>query len=138
MGHADLAVAASKLMKPSCRFPDKLLHESQIDSALELARKYENRQIEVMFYIAPVPQCENANLLTAVPYSKLTAAPPKEIDAHYFDDDGYYIHLDRSGVPQATKLFLTAVLSALGPNRLNSVPMAASVSAPSPAARPTP
>ena len=115
MGHADLVVGSSKLMKPSCRFPDKLLPKFQIDSALELARKYSTRETEVMFYMAPIPRCENVARLVDASYGELTAVPPKVMDPIYYDDDGYFIHLDHRGVSQATEGLLKALVSDLRP-----------------------
>ena len=137
MGHADLDIAVTKLMKPTCRFPDKLLRQSQVDSALRLSKKYGNADTAVMFYMAPVPHCENVNLLAAVPYSELTAAPPKQLEPDLYDDDGYFIHLDHRGVTAATDGLLTAMLAALGPDRVNSAPTAANVAERTQAARPS-
>jgi hypothetical protein len=135
MGHADLVLATSKLLKPSCRFPEKLLHQSQVDSALDLAKKYGDRATAVMFYIAPVPHCENAELLKAGPYSELSAAPPQEMEPNLYDDDGYFIHLDHRGVPPATNQLVTAVQAALRPDHINPFPTSANQWEPNQAVR---
>ena len=130
-GHTDLVVPPSKLMKSSCRFPDKLLHESRVDSALELGRKYSTADTKVMFFMAPVPKCENADKLPSDPYTRLAAKPPTIMDPGYYDDDGYFIHVDRHGVPSVTTQLLSAIRSALRTDPLSSDPRAAGVSEPS-------
>lgn len=113
-GHATRAVPDLKHLHAPCELPAELLRDTQADSAKALGDKYRAQGIPVMFYMAPVPACDNDGILAALPYAKVGAAPPKQIDPADYENDGYYAHLDGHAVPEATANLVAAIRSVLG------------------------
>ena len=114
MGHADLDLPSSKIMKAPCELKVRVPREAPFDSVEALAKRYGTEKTKVLVYMAPIPSCANAQILATLPYSTLPAAPPKEMDPSNYDDDGYFTHLDRHGVPEATNSLIAAVRSQVG------------------------
>ena len=114
MGHADLDLPSWKIMKSPCEIKVRVLREAPFDSVEALAKRYSTQKTKVLVYMAPIPACANAQILATLPYSTLPAAPPREMDPSNYDDDGYFTHLDRHGVPEATDNLIAAVSSQIG------------------------
>ncbi len=122
MGHVSTAPTVP-VFGGSCRLPAELVREVGFDSAQALAAKYKSPETKIVFFIAPVPSCGNAAELTSRSYAILGAAPPKEMAAHVYKDDSFFIHLDPSAVPEATESLTAALRTAL-----NDIPHAAGLS----------
>lgn len=114
MGHADLDLPSWKIMKSPCEIKVRVLREAPFDSVEALAKRYSTQKTKVLVYMAPIPACANAQILATLPYSTLPTAPPREMDPSNYDDDGYFTHLDRHGVPEATDNLIAAVSSQIG------------------------
>ena len=114
MGHADLDLPSWKIMKSPCELKVRVPREAPFVSVEALAKRYGTQKTKVLVYMAPIPACTNDQILATLPYSTLPAAPPKEMDPSNYDDDGYFTHLDRHGVHEATDNLIEAVSAQTG------------------------
>jgi hypothetical protein len=110
MGHADPLSRRPPLGAP-CVFPKDLLVEHPDTTARELIRTYQTPQTQVLFYVAPMPACDNVNILTSRHYDDLAAAPARQLPVAAFKMDFAYAHLLAAAVPEATLNLTIAVRS---------------------------
>lgn len=112
MGHLD-AASRGQHLDSSCVISSKFIDRVDTESVQTLASRYRSAQTAVLVFIAPVPGCSNASLVTSRSYAAISAAPPKEMQASSFWDDTFYTHLDPNAVSQATVDLVEAVRLAL-------------------------
>ena len=96
-----------------CLIPDYLLRDVPFDSVQMLQGKYSSPQTRVLVYIPPLPACQNVGSLVGRSYRALSAMPPNLMAPCFFLDDKRFVHLDKSGVAEATTYLTNAVRSAL-------------------------
>jgi hypothetical protein len=122
MGHASLDLPQSKILKRPCELRVSVMQNAPFESGEALERRYSTDKTKVLFFMAPIPSCVNDGTLATLPYSTLHAAPPKEMDPSFYDDDGYFSHLDGRGVPEATNSLIAAVRSSLAIVMSSAIP----------------
>lgn len=109
MGHVPLNFPPEKLLRAQCHIPETLLSETQADAVIALRDKYENDGMPIMVFIAPIPACDNADDPIQISYTEISADHPMRMDPTQYEDDGYYCHLNSTGVPAATANLATAI-----------------------------
>ncbi|HEY0758915.1 MAG TPA: hypothetical protein VGD59_06635 [Acidisarcina sp.] len=108
LGHADYPEGTVP-MKGTCTIPAHYLWDEGDSTVSRLINKFTNSQTQVILYLSPVPDCTNASALSRAAYAQLGAAPPATLPVTMFVSDEGYAHLEPSGVPAATQLFIDAV-----------------------------
>ncbi len=76
-----------------CRLPALMTTPGKQTTVESLIRVYTTPATQVMVYLAPVPGCQNAILLSSRSYSSLNAAPPLVLPARDFLGDPNFAHL---------------------------------------------
>ena len=114
LGHADPLSRRPPLNAP-CLFPKDLLVEHPDTTAKELIQTYRSTQTDVLFYLAPMPACDNVSVLTSRMYPQLMADPPRELPVNSYKHDFAYAHLLSSAVQEATHQLTEVVRSRLHP-----------------------
>lgn len=95
----------------SCKLPKKMIQDEAFDSARSFLDRYTTPSTKVLVYNAPIPACSNASILENRSYAAVQAAPPKLISPADYKADEYYIHLEPTGVDQATAYLRDAIAS---------------------------
>ncbi len=105
LGHVDYAEPYPPL--PSgCAYPPDLLSSSADASVKALIRRYTTSQTEVLVYLAPMPDCQGASVIsTRQPLSLLRVAPPAVLPAANFAADGLYAHPLPGAVFATSRIF---------------------------------
>jgi hypothetical protein len=105
-GHIDNADPTT--MSPACRFPQYLIDMVRFSWVHDLGERYRSPETKVLFYVAPVPACENVSEILRRPYDQLPASPPKAVPANFFVNDIRFIHPRTIAVPQLTEYLTEA------------------------------
>jgi hypothetical protein len=100
--------ALSPLPMP-CEFWAALTHDLRFDSVKALGAKYENAETKILYFVAPIPTCGNADAVAAQPYNLLPAAPPRELPLSVFSGSVMYLHPKPEAVPAVTEQLVDAV-----------------------------
>jgi hypothetical protein len=119
MGHMDTQVSRTHLTRP-CMIPQRFVDPSGIASVEELAARYRSPARRILIFLAPIPACGNASELIGRTYDRVPAAPPREMSPELYLADPYYIHLDPSAVPAASKALAEAIRDDLASDSLRS------------------
>ena len=114
-GHVDI-VSPSILQAP-CRFPQYLIDNVRFSWMHDLGERYRSPETQVLYYVAPVPACENVSELLARPYEQLPASPPKAVPLDFFINDVRFIHPRAFAVPELTQNLIDAVRPVLSSPR---------------------
>jgi len=107
-GHADY-IGATLRYNSLCTIPPRLIGRIKYDWVRGLAEKYSTPETKVMVYLAPIPACRNAQAVVDRTQKVTELQPSKIMPANLFMDDKYYVHLDASGVREATEQLIEAV-----------------------------
>ena len=97
----------------TCKLPPDVLDQNGQLSVRSLISKYKSPKTKVLVFMAPIPDCKHASDVAGRQYSGVSAAAPRVMPATLFRDDGFYIHLDASAVPEATAALTASVQQAL-------------------------
>jgi hypothetical protein len=108
LGHMDYKEPFPPLREP-CSIPAEYMNRSADDSVQDLVRRYKQLGLDVMGYLAPVPQCRNSAALQQKSFARLAALPPGTLPAMDFAADDYYAHIEPVAVPASSALFAEAV-----------------------------
>jgi hypothetical protein len=109
-GHYDPLYMVPPFDKP-CELPEAMVKRVDFDSTKSFVARYSTPATKVMVYNAPIPGCSNSLILQNRSYDAVGAAPPRTIDPKKFKEDEYYVHLEPTGVDQATGYLRDAILS---------------------------
>jgi hypothetical protein len=109
-GHYDPLYMVPPFDKP-CTLPKAMIKNVEFDSAKSFVARYSTSATKVLVYNAPIPNCRNASILENRSYTAVDAAPPRTITPAHFKADEYYVHLEPTGVDQATGYLRDAILS---------------------------
>lgn len=112
MGHLDAQSFRAHVEDP-CTILPELVGRTGFNSAQILARRYATSQTKILIFVAPIPACTNASQVLNRSWSALPGAPPNLMKPSFFMQDGYYTHLDPSGVPEASHALAQAIESTL-------------------------
>lgn len=114
LGHADYNDASYPPLKPDCKIPQTYATQTGTVSTEELVRRYSTAQTRVLVYLAPVPQCLNAEKIAPGGYPNLYAQAPALLPAPTFAGDVDYAHILPAYVPSSTALFANWLAPKLG------------------------
>jgi len=81
----------------------------KFNSVEALGAKYRTAQTKILYYLAPIPDCQNASAVVDRSYSALPAAPPRELPRAIFSGSTLYLHPKPSSVPVVTEQLVEAV-----------------------------
>jgi hypothetical protein len=112
-GHVDSPEPS--IMTVPCHFPQYLIDHVRFNWVHDLGGRYRSPQTQVLFYVAPVPACDNVSEVLARPYGELPAAPPKTVPPVFFMKDVRVIHPRPVAVPELTRNLTDAVRPILAP-----------------------
>ena len=107
-GHYDPLYMVPPFVGP-CKLPKKMIEDESFDSAKSFIARYTTPSTRIMVYNAPIPNCSNAAILEKRSYAEVGAAPPKQMSPSDYKADEYFIHLEPSGVNQATAYLRDAI-----------------------------
>lgn len=121
LGHADPLTRRPPLQGP-CTFPPDLTTEKPAATALALIQTYRTARTDLLFYLAPMPACDNVSEFTKRRYPALAAEPPQVLPVSWYKMDFAYAHLLPSAVPSATASLTQAIQKRLAANTLPAAP----------------
>jgi hypothetical protein len=105
------------IMRAPCQFPQYLIDNVRFAWVHDLGERYRTAGIQVLFYVAPVPACENVAAVIGRPYDQLPASPPKRIAPEFFMNDVRFVHPRSFAVPELTRNLIDAVRPVLASSR---------------------
>jgi hypothetical protein len=111
-GHYDALYMFQPIAGP-CTLPESKTKEIPMDSAKEFLAEYNRGPSRAVVYLAPLPDCENSDLLTKRSFAEIGAPPPKVLAANDFLADPFYAHIQPDGVAASTNLLADFVADAL-------------------------
>ena len=103
-GHIEYANPIGPLTPP-CHIPDSYLQQQNDDSVQTLVHRYATPDTRVVVYLAPVPDCDNADVLLNRSFADLGATPPSILPPQSFAADGLYAHILPGSVAGSSHLF---------------------------------
>jgi len=106
-GHVDNI--ESTMLRAPCWFPRFLIDNVRFSWVHDLGERYRSPETQVLFYVAPVPACENVSQVLERPYDQLPARPPKPLPPEFFISDVRFIHPRPPAVSQITRDLVDAV-----------------------------
>lgn len=109
LGHAPYAEPVGPL-PDLCRIPASYLRMDSDRSVEDLRKRYQGAGLQVMVYLAPIPNCTNSGAVVSRSFAQLSAAPPLRLPPPYFAADPYYAHVLPPMVPENSRAF-AAVLA---------------------------
>lgn len=115
--HGHIENTDPSVLASPCTFPPLLLDNIRFDWVKHLGARYATDRTQVLFFVAPVPQCSNVAELLKFRYSELPAAPPVQLSPETFVRDIRYIHPHPDAVPKLTQNLLEAIRPALSSSR---------------------
>jgi hypothetical protein len=90
-GHASMPTIFGPMTK-GCRFPDEYLEATKTTSAEQLVKKFGTPATKIMLYLAPLPDCENLNVVQKMSHGALQVDPSIVLPPNTFANDSYSIH----------------------------------------------
>lgn len=108
LGHAPFDEPYGTL-QDLCRIPAPYLKQYGADSVQELRSRYQAQGMDVMVYLAPVPNCTNSGTLHDRSFAAASASPPALLPPTDFAGDAYYAHILPAQVPVASQIFAKAL-----------------------------
>ena len=108
LGHRDYTEPWATL-DSSCIIPNRYIDQSTSTSVQLLMRKYQQQNFTVAVYLAPVPSCTNAHVVTDRMFSDVRAAHPIGLPASSFANDGFYGHVRPPSVAMVSHLFAQSI-----------------------------
>jgi hypothetical protein len=112
LGHADDPDSYPPIPN-SCTLPPKLVNVGSDATVQALVRRYSTAVTKVIVYLAPIPDCRNANAIAHRSFASLDAAAPASLPPGDFLKDLNYAHIRPPFVPTSSKMFADALRSRL-------------------------
>ena len=100
-------------LRASCKITPDLLESNDAASVRSLQQKYA-REMPVLVYLAPLPNCRGASTVEHRSYAALDAAPPAILPAQEIVGDKWFAHIEPPFVPSASRLLANAIAKRLG------------------------
>jgi hypothetical protein len=101
------------LLTGPCTLPSSKLDKIPMDSAREFLAEYNTPRTRAVVYLAPLPDCTNADVVTQRSYAAIGTVPPKVLPASDFLHDPFYAHVQPGGVADSTRVFTAFLRIAL-------------------------
>jgi hypothetical protein len=114
LGHMDYTLPYPVLTQP-CRIPARYLSRVKDDSVRQLVQQYQTLNIPVVVYLAPIPDCAGAAIVTHQSHAGLPATSPAIEPASWFASDTYLAHIRPEHVKENSHFFAEALRSWTGP-----------------------
>ena len=114
-GHEDAPDMPS--LSPACEIPSSYIAKIRFGWVREMGGENRMPETRILYFVAPIPACENARSVVDRASSVLPAAPPKEMPASLFLEDPFYSHMLAAAVPQATESLIDTVRPLLAVSR---------------------
>ena len=115
LGHIDNTDPS--ILKAPCLFPQYLVDNVRFSWVHDLGARYRSPETKILFYVAPVPACENVSAVVERPYDQLPASRPRQVPPEFFMNDVRFIHPRATAVPELTNNLIEAVRPVLAPGR---------------------
>ncbi len=112
LGHAPYLEPFGPL-EDLCRLPATYLNQTSSRTVEDLQRTYRANGMQVMVYLAPIPNCNNSGALRQRGVPALGAEPPRLLPPTEFAADRYYAHIRPPRVPVASAIFADALRARL-------------------------
>lgn len=124
LGHAPYAEPVGPLTD-LCRIPSTYLKMTSSRSVEALRARYQEAGLQVMVYIAPIPNCTDSGAVHNRSFAALGAAPPLLLPPPLFAADPYYAHIMPPSVAENSRLFAAVLaqrLKQVAPQLLGASP----------------
>jgi hypothetical protein len=91
----------------NCEIPEKYASRKNDETALELEREFTSPVTQTMIYMAPLPNCRNAERVREEHFPGVDADPPAILPAQNFANDTFYTHPLAASSSKTTELLAT-------------------------------
>lgn len=98
-----------------CRLRDQYTRPMAHDTVRVMKERYQAAGMQVLVYLAPIPNCSNAGPVVAADYSDVNAAAPIVVPPGWFADDSFTAHIRPEHVRQSSELFARSLTHVVTP-----------------------